>query len=336
MCILDWEKILENTEGLEQYWEAYHVMAAQPDRELVPELREMLLTQLCTRLMAGNRFDEIVNVLTSPLAATGTMTASLHFAMGLAFLRTKRFKEAESQMRQCLAKRDLPALAPINPEIKKAGPSHCLALCLVELKQYSEAETALNAALADAPQSAVVRFDLARLYADRGRMVEALQVLNALASECPGEPSYWLFGGKIALSKPEYLEFAGDWTGEAEKQHPENAAILAQRAEALMLGRQPALALPLWRRLAEAGAPAPAAAFILCELACTSAVTSFPLPLQPALEAAISQEFLKWYQRLILFKAGRILGDVNRSLNRLDSVLPSAAQRLRAALAEVS
>jgi predicted Zn-dependent protease len=263
------------------------------------------------------------------------MTASLHFAIGLAYLRTKRYQEAENHMRQCLAKRDLPALAPINPEIKKAGPSHCLALCLVELKRHAEAEAALNAALADAPQSVVVRFDMARLYADRGRMIEALQVLNSLVTECPGEATYWHFGGQIALSKPEFLEFAVDWTSEALIQHPDNASILAQRAEALMLSQKPALALPLWTRLADAGTPVPTGALIICELACTNAVKSFPLSLEQRLEVAISQEFLKWYQRLISFNAGKLLSDLNSNLDRLDRVLPSAAQRLRAALTEV-
>jgi predicted Zn-dependent protease len=273
--------------------------------------------------------------LTSPLARSGAMTASLHFAMGLACLHTKRYVEAENQMRQCLAKRNMPALAPINPEIKKAGPNHCLALCLVELKRHAEAETALNAALADAPQSFVVRFDLARLYADRGRMIEALHVLNALASERPGEPSYWHFGGQIALSKPEYLEFAADWTGEALKHHPANVSIMAQRAEALTLSQQPALALPIWSQLANSGAPSTSAALILCELTSTNAVKSFPLLLQQQLEAAISQEFLKWYQRLISFNAGKLLGDVNMRLGQLDCVLPTDAERIRAALSEV-
>jgi glycosyltransferase involved in cell wall biosynthesis/tetratricopeptide (TPR) repeat protein len=322
-------------DGLEQYWEAYHVMAAQPAGELVPELRETLLTQLCSRLMGANRFEDVIGVLSSPLAASGAMTASLHFSLGLAFLRTKRFADAERQMRHCLAKRDLPALAPINPEIKKAGPNHCLALCLVELKRHPEAEAALNAALADAPQASGVRFDMARLHADRGRMVEALQVLNALVADCPDNPMYWQFGGQIALSKPDYLEFAMDWTSEAVRNLPDNAALLAQRAEALTLNQRPAEAMPLWSRLAAARSPAPIAALILCELAGSRDANSFPLPLQPGVETALSQEFLKWYQKLISFNAGKLIAEVNQNLGRLDRVLPSAAHRVRLALREV-
>jgi tetratricopeptide (TPR) repeat protein len=86
---------------------------------------------ICTRLTAAKRFDEVVRVLTSPLAEmNGGLTASLHFSLGLSHLELRQFREAADQMRQCLAKRSQPGLAPINKEINTAAPHHCLALCL--------------------------------------------------------------------------------------------------------------------------------------------------------------------------------------------------------------
>ena len=120
----------ERERGVVEYFKALDLMSAQPASMVVPELRETLLTQLCTQLMALRRWDDLARLLNSPLARAGGLTASLHFALGLAHLEQKQFCEAADQMRQCLAKRHQPALAPINKEIHQAGPRHCLALCL--------------------------------------------------------------------------------------------------------------------------------------------------------------------------------------------------------------
>jgi len=101
--------------GLEQYWEAFHIMSAQPANQIVPELRETLLTQLATHLMSARRFTEIVQLASTPLARNGGMTASQHFLLGLACMELKEPAEAAEQMRQCIAKRTKPALSPINP-----------------------------------------------------------------------------------------------------------------------------------------------------------------------------------------------------------------------------
>jgi GT2 family glycosyltransferase/glycosyltransferase involved in cell wall biosynthesis/predicted Zn-dependent protease len=168
--------------GLEQYWDAFHLMSAMPPQEVVPELRETLLTQLCTHLMARNQFQKIIDVLHSPLARLDSLTASLHFALGLAFIHLQQFKSGAEQMRQCLVKRNQPALSPVNKEIHKAGPNHCLALCLVAMQQHEAADRAFQAALADDPKSRVARLDYARFLAQRQHGPEALQLLHQLVS----------------------------------------------------------------------------------------------------------------------------------------------------------
>ena len=57
--------------GLEQYREAFRLLSAQ--RVVVPELREALLTQFATHLMAAKRFNDIIDLLRTPLARLALM-----------------------------------------------------------------------------------------------------------------------------------------------------------------------------------------------------------------------------------------------------------------------
>jgi tetratricopeptide (TPR) repeat protein len=248
----------------------------------------------------------------------------------LAYLEKKEAGLAAEQFRQCVAKRNRPALAPVNKEIHKAGPNHCLALCLAALKQPAAAEAAFRAALADDPKSRSARFDYARFLQQQGKSVEALQRLHELAIENPADALVWEFGGQVALSRPEFLEFAGDWTAEAVKHAPQQTAILRQHAEALLLGQQPQAALPFWRQARAADQPRYTAALVLCEL--LTGETSPP----PAAseETAVSQEFLNWYRRLVLQGAGSLVVQVNERLDRLAGVLPSATKVLEAVVRE--
>ena len=56
-------------------------------------------------------------------------------------------------------------------------------------------------------------------------------------------------GGRIALSNPDFIEFARDWTVESIRQHPNPHLKVAQRAETPMVTRQFADALPFWHML---------------------------------------------------------------------------------------
>jgi FkbM family methyltransferase len=316
--------------GMDQYRKAFDLMSAQAPALVIPETREMLLTQLCTQLVALRGFDEIIRVLTSPLAQSGGLTASLHFSMGLAYLEVKQPREAADQMRQCLTKRDQPSLAPINPEIRKAGPHHCLALSLTQLGESDAAADEFRLAIKDDPQSRPARFDYARFLATRNESVEALNLLFELANQKGDDLPVWLQGGQIALSRPEFLEVALDWTAEAQRHFPEDRAIRRHRAEALTLANRCEEALPLWRQLSPESDPAVAAALVLCELVAND--EQFLPPTHR--EAHISREFLQWYQRLIKFNGRPAIEAVNSRIESLQSRLPSVAHMLREALAQ--
>ncbi len=317
--------------GIEKYREAFEVMSAQPADEIVPELREVLLTQFTSQLYKVRAHQEVVDVLNSPLAKRGGLTASLHLALGLAHFELKQFSEAADQMRQCLNQRKQACLTPINTDIHTAAPQHCLALCLAKLGDNAGAEKAFTAALAETGHAEAAKLDYAKFLQNTNRPVDALHRLHAIVAADAHNFAAWKLGGEIALSQPEFLEFARDWTNEAFQALPENPVIAAQRAEALMLNNDAATARELWEKLWRSEhEPRTFAALILCELA--DGKTAH-VPTEPD-EHATSLAFLEWYQKLIAARATAVVGSINERLQPLSASLPTAARMLEAALTE--
>ena len=313
--------------AVEHYFEAFRLLQARPPDRVVPELRESLLNQLCTRLIAAKRFEELVDLLHAPLAQHGGLTASLHFGLGLAYTQLGRHEEALEQFRLCLAKRDQPVLTPMNRDIRKAAPHHCMAICFQHLQQFDAAENAFRLAQAADPASIPVRFDYAAFLSQRGQPVEALKILHGLLVEKGAHLPVWLLGGQIALRQPRFVDFACDWTGEAIKHFPQDKMVALQRAEALLARGRCEEALPLWRR---AGSPENAvhqAARILCELVAGQGTSE----VSPQVEPTVSREFLKWYQRLLATNQTTAIAIVNERLDSLAETLPAAASILRSA-----
>jgi tetratricopeptide (TPR) repeat protein len=319
-------------EGLDQYAAAFRALSALPEHEVVPELRESLLTQFCTHLLGVKDYAAIGRALNSPLARRGGLTATQHWLYGLACIESKQYIEAAEQMRGCIAKRQQPVFSPVNKNILKAGPHHCLAVCLAALKQTEPAEQAFRAALREEPGSRVVSFDYARFLADTEQGVEALKLIHQLVGQDPSNATLWQFGGHVALSKPEFTEFAFDWTGEAIKLFPAHQPILEQRAQALLLNGRVEEALPLWTQLGSRTNASHRAALLLC-----LAATDGSLPAAPTeLDLPLNQEFLAWYRRLLAAQAGTLIRRVNERLDRLRPVVPAAVQAVESALSEVA
>jgi len=321
--------------ALGRYLEAFNSLSSKPAAEIVPELRETLLMQLCARLTAAKQFEEVVRVLNSPLARMdGGLTASLHFSLGLSHLELRRFSEAADQMRQCLATRSQRSLAPITKEINTAAPHHCLALCLAKSGDTAAAEMAFEDGLKETGHGDALRLDYARFLAGQNRPVDALHRLNEVVAENKLHLGAWQLGGQIALSRPEFLEFARDWTGEAMRQVAEDPLILAQRAETLMLSEDSAGALELWEQVWNRGPqPAVLAALILCE---TLESPTTHAPAEEQGESAVSCAFIEWYRKLIAARAHKTVMRLNEQTDKLARALPGAARMLSAAMTEAS
>jgi GT2 family glycosyltransferase len=361
--------------GIEKYREAIRLMSAQKPGDVVPELREVLLTQFTSHLYKICEHDEVVRTLGSPLAKNGGLTASLHFALGLSNFELKNYREAAEQMRQCLAKRNQTALSPINTDIHTCAPNHCLALSLAKLGDHPGAEKAFLAALSrgsdasspqgrcDAPVASFnetkasvaaglateaspspssdgaslpqqnVKLDYAKFLASQNRQLDALHKLNEIVAQNSRNAAAWRLGGEIALSQPDFLEFARDWTGEATRHLAEDIAITAQRAEVLLLSGDTASARELWERIySTEPQPRALAALILCE-AIESQTTHAPD--EGAQETHTSREFIAWYQKLLATKAHTVVGRLNDQTEKLSRALPTAAGIIEKALFEV-
>jgi len=318
--------------GLDAYRAALELLSAQPPGEVVPELRETLLSQFTTHLFKAGRASEVVALLRSPLATAGGLTASLDFALGLAQFERREFREAARHLRQCIDHRHEPGLTPANPDIHTAVPSHCLALSLIELGDSTAAEVAFRDGIANGQKDESLRLDYARFLARRDRPVEALELLHATVAANAGCAAAWKLGGELALSRPEYLEFARDWTGEALKAISADQALQTLRAEALLLSNDAPAALELWRPLA-ASNPAVRlqAAWLLCELVADKTAV---LP-APTDEPAVSRAFLEWYRRLIAFGAGATVQNLHDQLAALRQTLPSAAGVIAGVMAQL-
>ena len=322
----------ELVRGVEKYREAFQLMSAQASEELAPELREVLLTQFTCQLYKICAHEEVVQVLNSELAKRGELTASHHFALGLSFFELKRYREAAGQMRQCVVKRKRPTVSPINTDVLTAAPNHCLALSLANAGDFAGAEKAFQAALAERGRLDEVKLDFAKFLAGQNRQIEALEKLNELVAVNSRNLAAWRAGGEIALSRPEFLEFARDWTGEAVRYVADDLTVLAQRAEALMLSED-MTAAELWERVWN-GAPKPAAlaALILCEML-ESPTTHEPQSERD--EAEVSRAFIAWYRKLLTAKAQKTIVRLNEQIEKLSRALPGAARIIGATMAEV-
>ena len=319
----------QRSDGLAQYAEAMQVMSGLPADQIVPELRETLVTQFATHLLAEKDYAGVTAVLNSPLAKAAGPTASMHFMLGLALMETGRHAEAIEQFRLCLSRRDRPALAPIHKDIRGAAPHHCLAICLKRAKQPGAAAKSFAEGLKEQPDSRPLRHDYARFLAEQGNPVEGLQLLHQLVGEKPDEESAWVSGGQIALSRPDFLEFAHDWTGEALKHFPDNPIMIEQRAQVLLLSQRVEESLPMWHTLIAQPTARRHAALLLCQLAGGQRLAP-PASEEPA----VSAEFVEWYKALLQANAGSVIAAVNRRLDPLRQALPSAARILGQAVTE--
>ena len=316
-------------EGLENYEAAFEAMGRLPKAQVVPELRESLLTQFATHLAAAKRFADVVRVLTSPVAKSGGLTASMHWLLGLACVELKQFSEGAAQMRDCLAKRERIALTPVLKDIRKGAPYHALAVCLVSMKQVEAARRAFESALKEEPENRRVRFDFARFLANNGEAVEALKWAHQLMADDPSDLAVWQFGGQVALGNPDFIEFARDWTSEAMKSHPDVPTLSEQRATALLLSGELEEALPLWRQLGESN-PTVVAARLICEAGSGAALSSVAAV---SSSTKVNEAFVLWYRRLLQFNATKTVLSVNARVEELRSFVPAAANVIGAAMA---
>lgn len=313
-------------EGLEAYRAAVAAVRDLPESEVMPEFRESLLTQVGTHLLAARLYEELVAVLGSPLARSqGGLSASMYYLRALARIELRDRTGAADDLREVLARRDRPALAPVHSEIHGVAPWHCLAMCLHSTGDRVGAEEAFRRALEADPRPASVLMDYIRFLASNGRGVEGLRHCHELVVAHPGEVGAWILGGELALGAPEFLEVAMDWTAAACELHAADARVRLQRAEAVLLSGNPAEALVWVAGVGGADLSARGVAMrVLCELTAGEGALATVV----ADPDQTTREFARWYLRLSEFGAGGLLDRVHARVAVLREVLPAAWQAL--------
>ena len=114
---------------------------------------------------------------------------------------------------------------------------------------------------------------------------------------------------------------------EAVKNHPRNAALLTQCAEALLLSHEPAQSLAFWRQAQAGATPRARAALVLCELLTGDCQHHFT----PAEEPALSREAVQWYRRFIQMGAHDVIRDLDGRMETIRLSLPSFVRVCEAA-----
>ena len=315
-------------EGLEKYRHAFRIMAPHPAGSILPEVRERLLTIYGVHALKAELFGEVLDVMTSRLAADAGPTASMHFLAAVALMRMKRPAEAMPHLEACLAKRDAPTLTPPCHQVFKAGPHHLLAQCGAAIGENEKAEMHFNRALAIEPEAPGLVHDYAHFLHRTDRSLEALQTLHGLMAKGINDENLWHLGSFISASKPEFAEFSVDWTEEAVKHFPQHAGIRALRGEALLKAGRFSEALPFFQNSVHAQEPSARSAVLICQFA----EGQTPALALPEDEAQLSVEFVNWYWRLLAARSMEALKKVNARIDVLRAILPKAAAMLEQAL----
>jgi len=307
--------------GLEAYDRAWLIVAQQPVAAVTPEFRETLLVQYVTQLIRGGCFHQVLQLFQTPPGQAANGNASLHFLRGMAALKLSRWTEAAEQMKRCLERRHAPSVTTVYPEIRTVAPRHCLAMALMRAQQPDAAARAFEAALAEAPDHFAVRFDYASFLFANGQDVAALEHLHQLTQAKPSDATVWQSGGKVALSRPEYLDVALDWTAAAVAQCPADSLIALQRAEALLLAGRSDEARPLWKRFHDPLEPRHVAALVICEVLAGEVRGGIAL-------AGADAEVLAWFKRFAEIGNEAGIRALQENLERLRPRCPAAANHL--------
>ncbi|MFM1943285.1 MAG: hypothetical protein RI897_2267, partial [Verrucomicrobiota bacterium] len=320
----------QGVDGLREYREAIRLTEALPANSVMPEFRECLLSRAAMAFASEGEYAEALSLRNSPLLKQGRLNPTVHYAFGLALSRLGRHGKAVEELRLCVERRGQPSLFPALKIVNTAAPDLTLALALAQAEEFAEAEKVLRSLLSRDAGNRKAALQLANVLWKQGQAVPALELLHGLVTQQADLVDAWALGGRIALSQPDYLDFAMDWTGESVKYCQQSAELNLQRAEALLLKGDVASALPVWSSIAEEGNPSHRAAQIICELA-TGAQPDHHLNGQTPI---VSQHFLLWYRRLVQYQATGPLNQVNGRLDVLKQVLPPAGEVLESAMAE--
>ncbi|MDA7497267.1 glycosyltransferase [bacterium] len=321
------------SESLRCYRSSFDLLSETPESDIVPELRESLLTQFTSALVRNQCFAEARDVFSGQGVPESAMTASLSFIKGLAMMRTGSFSEAVDAFRDCTTKRDESTHSNGYSEAYGPAPFHCEALCLQKLGREEEARRAFENAVEDENVPWLIVRDFAIYLSSAGLVLEALTLLHSKLPQFKDELSFWLLGARIGLDNTSSLEFALDWIGEGIKHVGEHSALMIEYVKALMLNDRSDLPEG-WPQAIE---PA-------CESAASWAVRLIGGMLDgraiegivPVPERELSFEVIRLYRRLLTGNAKKVVMVISDRLSLIEPIAPTAAKLMKDAVDEAN
>ena len=321
------------SEALGRYREAFDAMIATPERDVVPELRESLLTQFTSALIRNQRFPEARDVFSHQRVSDSAMTASLQFLKGLALMRTGAFEEGVAAFRSCVEIRDKATFSNGYAEAYGPAPFHCEALCLQKLGRHDEAFRVFEKAVESPDVPWLIVKDFAVYLNREEKVLEALTLLHSKLAQFREDLPFWLLGARIALDSDASCEYALDWIGEGIGHVGEHSALMIEYVKALLLNDKTALPEG-WGKMIE---PA-------CESAASWSVRLVGSMLEgravegiiPVAERELSFEVVRLYRRLLTCNALKVVVQINERFSLIENVAPTAARLMRDAVDEAN
>jgi tetratricopeptide (TPR) repeat protein len=312
--------------ALEQDREAFELLAKHDTADVLPEVRERLVSVFCYHLLQAELYEELVEIATSPMAADCGPTTSIHYVHGLALLKLDRHGEAIAPLRTCIATRDEPAFTARFKGVEGHGPHHLLADCLAKTGQGDAAATEFTRALEIAPEATSVRWSFARFHTEEGRPEKAIGLLYDAIENSSIDCRLWSLGCNVVNGHMSDAEVALHWTDCAIVECPDNPEIQKQRGVALLTVGRFEEALKFFEQAPSH--PLNEGARILCQIAAGQKARLG----DPDKELLISKAFVEWYRRLLERGQGETAQRLaEQQLGTIDAVLPTAAQVLREA-----
>ena len=313
--------------AMEQYRKAVYIMEQHPAKDVLPEVRERLMTIYSCHLLQAEYFEELIELAETQLAKDTGPTASIHFVTGLALINLDRHAEAIPHLRACLKKLDDQVYTPVVKGLREGRPHHLLADCLSRSDEPEAADQHYQNALDLDPKSIGIRHEYARYLVREDRAAEAMTLLHvALESEPDnGDTSLWALGCNIVNGHLEDSEVALNWTKVAIESHPDHSEIRKQRGIALLTAGQFAEAQPFFQDHPLGLAHVTEAALFLCQLVTGQKIT----PVTPAEESGVSCQVAEWYRRMLIHRQIEAVDAIAARLENMEKHLPTAGQILR-------
>ena len=314
--------------ALEKDREAFSLLSKHTREDVLPEVRERLISVYCYHLLQAELYDELIEIATSPMAVDCGPTASIHYVHGLALLKLEQFEEAITPFQECIAKRDEPTFTARFRGVEGHGPHHLLADCLAKTGQEETAIAEYEQALNITPEATGVRHGYAHYLTELEQPEKAVKLLFDAIDNGSIDAHLWSLGCHIVNGHLNDSDVALRWTDCAIDEYPEHPEICKQRGIALLTVGKFKDALRFFERAPQH--PLNEGARILCRIAIGQTAQLS----DPDKEQLISTAFMEWYRRLLERGQEESADRLAENIDTLETVLPTAATVLSEVIAE--